>query len=125
LCCIDAKLGVSYSLTNDVDDRLTHSWLRWLHARAITFPLYRCAAVAEVHRDDQEAAHVSEWHLVFVLVAFVIGFVSGILYALRLYKRIETDSDREWAKRHGMRETRTQYGDLPVGINPLLRRRIL
>jgi hypothetical protein len=68
---------------------------------------------------------MSEWHLVSVLVAFVMGFVSGVIYALRLYKRIEADSDREWAKRRGMREMKTQYGDLQVRINPILRRRIL
>ena len=73
---------------------------------------------------------MSEWEVVSVLVAFVIGFVSGLIYALRLYKRIEAKSDREWAKRHGMREMTTQYGDLPDGdlparINPILRRQKL
>jgi hypothetical protein len=68
---------------------------------------------------------MSELHLVSVMVAFVIGFVSGLVYALRLYRRMETDSDREWAKRHGMRELKTQYGDPPLRINPMLRRRIL
>ena len=73
---------------------------------------------------------MSEWEVVSVLVAFVIGFVSGLLYALRLYKRIEANSDREWAKRHGMREMTAQYGDLPNGdppvrINPILRRQKL
>ena len=68
---------------------------------------------------------MSELHLVSVMVAFVIGFVSGLFYALRLYKRIETDFDREWAKRHGMREVKTHYGSLPMRINPILRRRIL
>lgn len=68
---------------------------------------------------------MSELHLVSVMVAFVIGFVSGLVYALRLYRRMETDSDREWAKRHGMRELKTQYGDSPLRINPMLRRRIL
>ena len=65
---------------------------------------------------------MSEWHLVSVLVALVIGFVSGLIYALRLYKRIETDCDREWAKRQGMREMKPQYGEVPVRINPILRR---
>ena len=37
---------------------------------------------------------MSEWHLVYVLVAFVIGFVSGLIYALRLYKQMEADCDR-------------------------------
>jgi hypothetical protein len=46
---------------------------------------------------------MSEWHLVYVLVAFVIGFVSGLIYALRLYKQMEANCDREWAKRRGMR----------------------
>jgi hypothetical protein len=68
---------------------------------------------------------MSEWHLVSVLVAFVTGFLSGLIYALRLYKRFEADSDREWAKRHGMREMKKQDRDLPVQINPVLRRRIL
>lgn len=73
---------------------------------------------------------MSEWEVVSVLVAFVIGFVSGLIYALRLYKRIEANSDREWAKRLGMREMTTQYGDLPDGdlparINPILRRQKL
>ena len=73
---------------------------------------------------------MSEWEVVSVLVAFVIGFVSGLLYALRLYKRIEANSDREWAKRLGMREVTAQYGDLrdgdsPVRINPILRRQKL
>ena len=73
---------------------------------------------------------MSEWEVVSVLVAFVIGFVSGLLYALRLYKRIEANSDREWAKRLGMREVTAQYGDLPDGdppvhINPILRRQKL
>src|SRR6478736_8826352 len=80
-------------------------------------------------------AYMSEWEVVSVLVAFVIGFVSGLLYALRLYKRIEANSDREWAKRLGMREMTAQYGDLPDGdlpdgdlparINPILRRQKL
>ena len=43
-----------------------------------------------------------EWHLVSVLV---MGFVCGLIYALRLYKQIEANCDREWAKRLGMRET--------------------
>jgi hypothetical protein len=68
---------------------------------------------------------MNELHLVSVMVAFVIGFVSGLVYALRLYKRMETDSDREWAKRHGMRELKTHYGEPPLRMNPMLRRRIL
>ena len=68
---------------------------------------------------------MTELHLVPMLVTFVIGFISGLIYALRLYKRIETDCDREWAKRHGMREMKTQYPELPVRMNPILRRRIL
>jgi ABC-type antimicrobial peptide transport system permease subunit len=32
---------------------------------------------------------MSEWHLVSVLVALVIGFILGLVYALRLYKQIE------------------------------------
>ena len=66
-----------------------------------------------------------EWEVVFILVAFVIGFLSGLLYALRLYKRIEANSDREWAKRLGMRETTTQYGEQPARITPILRRKQL
>ena len=38
---------------------------------------------------------MSEWLLVYVLVAFVIGFISGLIYALRLYKQLEADSDAE------------------------------
>ncbi len=68
---------------------------------------------------------MSELHLVSVLVAFVIGFVSGLIYALRLYKQMEANCDREWAKRHGMREMTTQYGEVPARINPVLRRRTL
>ena len=68
------------------------------------------------------ASYMSEWHLVSLLVTFVIGFVSGLIYALRLYKQVEADCDREWAKRRGMREMKTQYGDLPVRSNPILRR---
>ena len=63
-----------------------------------------------------------EWHLVSVLVTLVIGFVSGLIYALRLYKRIEADCDREWAKRQGMREIKPKYGELPMRNNPILRR---
>ena len=68
---------------------------------------------------------MSELHVASVLIAFVIGFLSGLIYALRLYKQIEADCDREWAKRHGMRETKPQYEELPVRINPILRRRRL
>jgi hypothetical protein len=71
------------------------------------------------------AAYMSEWDLVSLLVTFAVGFVSGLIYALRLYKQIEADSDREWAKRHGMREIKTQNDELPVRINPILRRRRL
>ncbi len=49
---------------------------------------------------------MSEWHLMSILIGFVIGFVSGLIYALRLYKQIEAHNDRDWAKRHGMPETR-------------------
>jgi hypothetical protein len=68
---------------------------------------------------------MNEWHLLSILIAFVIGFISGLMYALRLYKRIEANSDREWAKRHGMREIKTQYSDVPARISPILRRRVL
>ena len=68
---------------------------------------------------------MSEWEVVSVLVAFVIGFVSGVMYALRLYKRLEANSDREWAKRRGMREKTTHYDDLPTRITPILRRKQL
>jgi hypothetical protein len=74
---------------------------------------------------------MSELHVLSLLVTFVLGFVSGVVYALRLYRRIEADSDREWAKRHGMperhgmQEMETRYGDLPVRLNPTLRRRVL
>lgn len=67
---------------------------------------------------------MSEWNLVYVLVAFVLGFISGLIYALRLYKRLEADCDREWAKRRGMPEKR-QCDELPLRLNPLLRRRRL
>ena len=67
---------------------------------------------------------MSELHLIFVLVAFVIGFVSGLIYALRLYKHIEADCDREWAKRRGMRE-KTQYDELAAAARPVLRRQRL
>ncbi len=66
---------------------------------------------------------MSEWHLMSVLVGFVLGFVSGLVYALRLYRRREATNDREWAKRHGMPEMRD--GKLPEQINPVLRRRRL
>jgi hypothetical protein len=54
---------------------------------------------------------------VYVLVAFVIGFVSCLIYALRLYKRMEVDCDREWAKRRGMAE-KLHYEE---PLNPILR----
>jgi hypothetical protein len=60
-----------------------------------------------------------------MLVVLVIGFVSGLIYALRVYKCIEADADREWAKRHGIREIHTQYGELRLRVNPILRRWIL
>lgn len=65
------------------------------------------------------------WYLLPGLGGFVIGFVSGLIYALRLYKKLEADSDREWAKRRGMREMRPQYGELPSRPNPVLRQRKL
>lgn len=68
---------------------------------------------------------MSEWHLVFVLVAFVIGFVSGLIYALRLYKQMEANCDREWAKRRGMREMKTQGSDRPMRVSSILRRQRL
>lgn len=68
---------------------------------------------------------MSELHLVFVLVAFVIGFISGLIYALRLYKQIEANCDREWAKRQGMREMKPQDGEQPLRLDPVLRRRRL
>ena len=61
---------------------------------------------------------MSELHLVFVLVAFVIGFISGLIYALRLYKQIEANCDREWAKRQGMREMKPQDGEQPLRLDP-------
>jgi hypothetical protein len=71
------------------------------------------------------ATYLSEWPVVSLLVTFVIGFVSGLLYALRLYKKLEVDSDREWAKRRGVPEMQTQYGELPRRMNPTLRRQRL
>ena len=68
---------------------------------------------------------MNEWEVVSVLVAFVIGFVSGVMYALRLYKRIEANSDREWAKRRGMQEKIAHYDDRPARITPILRRKQL
>ena len=68
---------------------------------------------------------MNEWYLVSVLVAFVIGFVLGLIYALRLYKKMEADSDREWAKRRGMREMKTPYGEVPLRTHPVLRRQKL
>ena len=68
---------------------------------------------------------MSEWHLVFVLVAFVIGFVSGLIYALRLYKQMEANCDREWAKRRGMREMKEQGSDRPMRVSSILRRQRL
>jgi hypothetical protein len=65
---------------------------------------------------------MSELHLVFVLVAFVIGFISGLIYALRLYKQIEADCDRERPKRQGMREMRPQDGETLLRLDPVLRR---
>ena len=63
-----------------------------------------------------------EWHLISVLVGFAAGFGSGLLYALRLYKRIEAESDREWAKRGGMREVADKF---PGRMIPVLRQRVL
>ena len=68
---------------------------------------------------------MSEWLFVYVLVAFVIGFISGLIYALRLYKQMEADSDREWAKRRGMREIKPQYRERTVRTNPILLRQSL
>ena len=68
---------------------------------------------------------MNEWEVVSVLVAFVIGFVSGVMYALRLYKRLEANADREWAKRLGMREKTPHYADRPPRITPILRRQKL
>ena len=68
---------------------------------------------------------MSEWHLVFVLVAFVTGFVSGLIYALRLYKQMEAICDREWAKRRGMREMKAQGSELSMRVSPILRRQRL
>lgn len=68
---------------------------------------------------------MSEWLFVYVLVAFAIGFLSGLIYALRLYKQMEANSDREWAKRRGMRELKPQYREMPVRTNPILRRQSL
>jgi hypothetical protein len=71
------------------------------------------------------ASYTSEWHVLSLLVTFVIGFVSGLLYALRLYKKLETDSDREWAKRRGMPEMQTQSRELQRTMDPILRRQKL
>ena len=71
------------------------------------------------------ASYTGEWHVVSLLVTFVIGFVSGLLYALRLYKKLEVDCDREWAKRRGMPEMQTKRGELPRHMNPILRRQRL
>jgi hypothetical protein len=69
---------------------------------------------------------MSELNLVFVLAAFVIGFVSGLIYALRLYKHLEANHDREWAKRRGMRErTPTLYVERRQRLNPVFRRQRL
>jgi hypothetical protein len=68
---------------------------------------------------------MSEWLLVYVLIAFVIGFISGLIYALRLYKQMEADSDREWAKRRGMREMKPQYRARLGQTSPILRRQSL
>jgi hypothetical protein len=78
----------------------------------------------EIFTEDVRS-NMSEWLLVYVLVAFVIGFISGLIYALRLYKQMEADSDREWAKRRGMREIKPQYREMPVRTNPILRRQSL
>jgi hypothetical protein len=40
---------------------------------------------------------MNEWYLVSVLIAFVSGFIFGLIYALGLYKQMEADCDREWA----------------------------
>jgi hypothetical protein len=83
------------------------------------------------------ASYMGEWHVVPLLVTFVIGFVCGLLYALRLYKKLEVDSDREWAKRRGMPEIQKQarrrgmpeiqkqHSELPRQMNPVLRRQKL
>jgi hypothetical protein len=68
---------------------------------------------------------MSEWLVVYVLVAFVIGFISGLIYALRLYKQMEAASDKEWAKRRGIPEIKPQYSEMPVRTNPILRRHSL
>ena len=68
---------------------------------------------------------MSELHLVSVFVAFVIGFLFGLIYALRLYKQMEAEGDRHWAKRHGIREMGPQHDEPPPRLNPILRRRKL
>jgi hypothetical protein len=78
----------------------------------------------EILTEDMRGT-MSEWLLVYVLVAFVIGFISGLIYALRLYKQMEADSDREWAKRRGMRELKPQHREMPMRTNPILRRQSL
>jgi hypothetical protein len=79
----------------------------------------------EIFTEDVRS-NMSEWLLVYVLVAFVIGFISGLIYALRLYKQMEAASDREWAKRRGMREIKPQYyRQMPVRTDPILRRQSL
>ncbi len=73
------------------------------------------------------ASYANEWHAVSLLVTFVAGFLCGLLYALRVYKKIEVNSDREWAKRRGMPEMQmpniqTRGGHQPKRVNPVLRR---
>ena len=65
---------------------------------------------------------MSEWHFVSLVVGLLIGFVSGLTYALWLYKQMEAKSDHEWAKRKGMREVGRQQSELPeVRVTPILR----
>ena len=64
---------------------------------------------------------MSEWHFVSLVVGLLIGFVSGLTYALWLYKQMEAKSDREWAKRRGMQEVGRQPPELPVRMTPILR----
>jgi hypothetical protein len=70
---------------------------------------------------------MSEWYPVSLLIVFVTGFVSGLIYAIRIYKQMEAVCDREWAKRKGMREREmtTQLSELPRRMTPILRQQRL
>src|SRR5688572_24194826 len=53
----------------------------------------------------------------YVLVLCVIVFISGLIYELRLYKQMEADCNREWAKREECERLSRSTGEMPGRTN--------